>query len=353
MTYISPAEEVAAGLWTLFAGTTVFLGLRIYCKFVRRAGLWYDDQTLILSWLVLMSTDILISIEFATGYVTGHWDDRMHILINTSSCGTLVGQALSKIALGITLLRMADRKQAAILWFCVGSMNVYMLVKVFFQWAKYCGKDDYQNWYRLQGPCVGYVFEERLKVGGNIYNIVMDFVFAMFPWWITWKLDMRRIEKIALCGAMSLGMLVAVSSAVRTAWVSRPIMHVHDEHYIWRNGMSNIWFSAEVAFTIIVQCIPILRPFLREIRTTITSKHLSEDAKASTWTQSSDPEVIALSDIPETRKESVSSIVITEPVVPEDWRISGSDVLSPHSVSWVEFDDEHEEKGLRPPPRRS
>ncbi|CZR66573.1 related to integral membrane protein pth11 [Phialocephala subalpina] len=283
--YISPEKEVNAGLWTLFVGSTLFLGARVWCKYMRRTGLWYDDYTLIASWLMLLFTDIVISVEYALGYDTGNWDDRMHILINISSCGTLIGQAWSKTALGITLLRMSNKKQAAILWFCIITMNSYMIVKVFFQWAKYCGKDDYQSWYRFQGPCINYNFEQNFKVGGNTYNIIMDFIFACFPWWITWNLEMRRVEKVALCATMSLGLLVAIISAVRTTWKDRPIMHQHDEYYMWRNGMSNIWYSAEVAGTIIVQCIPILRPFLRDMHTTLTSKKLddTENGQSATW----------------------------------------------------------------------
>lgn len=33
----------------------------------------------------------------------------------------------------------------------------------------------------------------------------MDFVFALFPWIIAWKLNMRRNEKIALSATLSLG----------------------------------------------------------------------------------------------------------------------------------------------------
>lgn len=40
-----------------------------------------------------------------------------------------------------------------------------------------------------------------------VYNIIMDFAFAFFPWWITWKLDMKKSEKIGLCVTMSLGVV--------------------------------------------------------------------------------------------------------------------------------------------------
>jgi len=49
--YISPEKEVNIGLWILFAGATIFLGLRLWCKFTRRTGLWYDDYILMLSWV--------------------------------------------------------------------------------------------------------------------------------------------------------------------------------------------------------------------------------------------------------------------------------------------------------------
>jgi hypothetical protein len=39
---------------------------------------------------------------------------------------------------------------------------------------------------------------------GSVYNIIMDFVLATFPWILTWNLDMRRAEKVGLCITMSL-----------------------------------------------------------------------------------------------------------------------------------------------------
>jgi hypothetical protein len=37
--------------WFLTALATVFLCLRIYCKFLSRRGLWWDDWILISSWV--------------------------------------------------------------------------------------------------------------------------------------------------------------------------------------------------------------------------------------------------------------------------------------------------------------
>lgn len=119
---------------------------------------------------ILLANNALIVHQFATGYVLENsameWDDRMHILINISSCGTLIGQALTKTAFAVTLLRMSNQWQKWVLWFCIVTMNLYMVLKVLFQWAKVCDKNGYDNWYRLDF-CIYWSFRDKFKEGGN------------------------------------------------------------------------------------------------------------------------------------------------------------------------------------------
>ncbi|KAH7324804.1 hypothetical protein B0I35DRAFT_348873 [Stachybotrys elegans] len=274
--FVSPFTELNIGLWFLFAGTTILLGLRLWIKVFRKHRLWYDDYILIVTWAVLLANNALIIHEFATGYIlkdsTQKWDQRMRILINVSSCGTLIGQAWSKTAFGVTLLRLGSQRLQWFIWVCIVTMNLFMISKLILQWGKICDKGGYDNWYRLDF-CVSWQFREDWKEGGNIYNIIMDFVFATIPWFVVRKLELRRIEKIGLGFVMSLGMIVAIVSAVRVAW--KDTGNGRDEYYIWRNGMSQIWYSSEITGTIMVQCVPVLRTFVRDMRTTIASKRLS------------------------------------------------------------------------------
>lgn len=57
--YVNPYTELNIGLWSLFAGATVLLFLRLYVKVTRRHGLWYDDYILTFSWVssALLRTD--------------------------------------------------------------------------------------------------------------------------------------------------------------------------------------------------------------------------------------------------------------------------------------------------------
>lgn len=231
---------------------------------------------------MLLANDSLIVHEFATGYVlpdsSHEWDQHMRLLITISSCGTLIGQAWTKTAFGVTLIRMSNEWQRWILWFCIVTMNAYMIIKVVLQWAKVCGDEDYYVSWRLD-VCLEEQPREDLKEGGNVYNIIMDFVFAAFPWLITRSLKINRMEKIGLCATMSLGMIVAIVSAIRVGW--KDDGNERDAYYIYRNGLSQVWYSSEITGTIIVQCIPILRPIVREIQTSRdASRRLESTAKA-------------------------------------------------------------------------
>lgn len=74
-------------------------------------------------------------------------------------------------------------------------------------------------------------------------------------------------------------MVVAIVTAIRIRW--KDAGNQKDAYYFWNNAHSNIWYSSEVVGTIIVQCIPVLRPLLRDIHTTLTSRRLDSTARHS------------------------------------------------------------------------
>lgn len=120
--------------------------------------------------IILLATNSLIVHQFATGYIledsSKKWDDRMHILINISSCGNLIGQSLTKTAFAVTLLRLSQKWQKRLLWFCILSMNSYMVAKVILQWARTCGSKSTNVFYRFN-LCLDRTFRDDFKEGGN------------------------------------------------------------------------------------------------------------------------------------------------------------------------------------------
>jgi hypothetical protein len=43
--------QINLAIWFLTAVSSAFLALRVYCKFLRHRGLWWDDYLLIGSWV--------------------------------------------------------------------------------------------------------------------------------------------------------------------------------------------------------------------------------------------------------------------------------------------------------------
>lgn len=123
-----------------------------------------------------------------------------------------------------------------------------------------------------------------------MWNIITDFVLALFPWMVTWNMKIRRIEKIGICVTMSLGVFVAAFSTIRTTYMMNPTINDYNSGYFERQGLSMIWFMGEVAGTIIVQALPIIRRLGRDKtqQKTLVSMELNEVSNATTkiWAES-------------------------------------------------------------------
>ena len=51
MDHDDSGPRVLISIWLLTGMATVFLAVRIWCKFLTRRLLWWDDYILILSWV--------------------------------------------------------------------------------------------------------------------------------------------------------------------------------------------------------------------------------------------------------------------------------------------------------------
>lgn len=91
----------------------------------------------------------------------------MLILVSISSVLTTVGQAWTKCAFAVTLLRpgIADSWHRWILWFIIVSLNSFMIVTFTLQWTNYCDETPY--WWKISGMCVPYETISDIKTARN------------------------------------------------------------------------------------------------------------------------------------------------------------------------------------------
>lgn len=57
-----------------------------------------------------------------------------------------------------------------------------------------------------------------------------------------------------------------------------PNLNKYDSWYVWRQGHTEIWYQAEVAGTIIVQTLPVIRLLVQDLQMSLMSTKLNETA---------------------------------------------------------------------------
>jgi len=120
------------GVWLLTSLAFCFLGLRIYCKKLRRCHLWWDDHVLVLSFLCLVAQTSLITFNTTIGYGKHIWDFHPNnlsaflLVSNTSGFFSILAAMWSKTSFAITVLRISSsegRKMKWFIWFIIVSIN--------------------------------------------------------------------------------------------------------------------------------------------------------------------------------------------------------------------------------------
>ncbi|KAM7183875.1 hypothetical protein V8F33_013326 [Rhypophila sp. PSN 637] len=292
----SKGYEMTIAIWLMTSVSGVFLALRLYCKFLKKRGLWWDDHVLVASWLALLSSTLTTFINIRLFQFGQHTLDipasvvPLTILLNTISTSmTILAAVWSKTSFGMTLLRIISGKKTRLLvWSIIVSMNLAMSVNVVTSWVQ-C--------YPSLLPVLGSTLEVQENSGMSLkcwdgrvgvyygilagaYSGLMDIVLALLPSSVLWNLQIRRKEKIGIAVAMSMGVFAGGAAIVKCSKI--PVMldgdFTYDGHHLI------IWGSAEVAITIVAASIPVLRVLFRELREATTRRRYGcgvESAAAS------------------------------------------------------------------------
>ncbi|KAI1075916.1 hypothetical protein F5B20DRAFT_558375 [Whalleya microplaca] len=170
------------------------------------------------------------------------------------------GMVIAKWSLGLFLLRLVIVPwHKMVIWV---SMIIVMGASI----ATVC-----VFWLQCSPPA--YLWDRRIPGGQcdldvipaatvlNVACVVVDFLFAVFPWVFVWKLRMNRREKIIVLTSMSLGVIAGACGIERSLKVSELYKH----EYLMDNVNFVIWSAAEMAVTMVCITIPICRPLYKSI----------------------------------------------------------------------------------------
>jgi len=251
--------------WLLTTLASLFLALRLYCKFHRGRHLWWDDYFLIASWVSLVVSAATTSVCVSLDYGKNLYDMRPENLPKMPFVAVFAGffsvlaAAWSKTSFALTLLRLSQGwMMKAAVWFIIITMNAIMGTAMLFMWVK-C-RPFAKVWdSSLEGWCIDPAKIVVLYQWSAGWSGCADVVLALLPWGILFNMrkSLNIRERLGIAVAMSMGLVAGVASFVKLAMLPKLTGAPTDTVAV------TIWGGAEGALTIIAASIPFLRALIR------------------------------------------------------------------------------------------
>jgi len=147
-------------IWVLIGISLLFLLLRLYAKFFRHRGLWWDDHILIGAWLCIATESALLTYATTLGYGKHIYDvpfdiptiEKTILAISIGGTLSITAAIWSKTSFALTLLRLTDGWIKKFIWFCIITTNIGMGLSALFVWIQ-C-KPIQKAWHPfMEGTC--------------------------------------------------------------------------------------------------------------------------------------------------------------------------------------------------------
>ncbi|KAK0716611.1 hypothetical protein B0T21DRAFT_64537 [Apiosordaria backusii] len=254
-------------IWLLTALSAAFLALRVYSKFLRHRGLWWDDHVLIASWIAQVTSCAFVSVSVTYGFgrslsLFNFANLNIYLLYcNLAGTFSILAACWSKTSFAITILRISNGWMKYLVWFIIVTVNLSLGAAIALTWGQ-CTPIAKIWQPKLEGECWPKFYQVRYNIFTAVYSGAMDIVLALLPWRIIWKLTMNKKEKFGVLVAMSMGVFAGITSIIKIT----QLPSISDASFTESTTQLAILAAAEGAITIIAASIPILRALLKHNR---------------------------------------------------------------------------------------
>ncbi|TVY43173.1 hypothetical protein LOCC1_G003191 [Lachnellula occidentalis] len=222
-------QQLLAVLWVETSIAGGIIGLRWYTRTFVGGRVGPDDFILITTWVLMCAFACLISASVHYGMGT-HVDKLDIDQITHGVLMLLIGQTCIALAMGLSKCAVAIFLMRIVTKTCI-----FLAIAVFAQCTPTA-----TIWDPRVTAAKGQVCHMNLAIVAEImcsWSAAMDFFLAIYPWFVLWKVNIKRKERITICVSLS---LVAVSDSV-------------------------MWTMSELTLTIICVSIPALRPLYNRV----------------------------------------------------------------------------------------
>ncbi|TVY26086.1 hypothetical protein LHYA1_G004285 [Lachnellula hyalina] len=263
-------QQLLAVLWVETIVACAIISLRWYTRTFVGGRVGPDDFILMAAWVLMCAFACLISASVHYGMGT-HVDQLDIEQITHGILMLLIGQScialamgLSKCAVAIFLMRIVNKTwHKAVLWFWIVSimfLSIFLAIAVFAQ----CTPTE-SIWDPRVKAAEGQVCHMNLALVAEImcsWSAAMDFFLAFYPWYVLWKVNIKKKERITICVSLSLGIFAGICGVVRTTGLDA-LNKTSD--YLFAVSDSVMWTMSELTLTIICVSIPALRPLYNRV----------------------------------------------------------------------------------------
>ncbi|KAK3361819.1 hypothetical protein B0T24DRAFT_96424 [Lasiosphaeria ovina] len=243
-------------IWLLVSLSAIFLFTRLYLKNCQNRGLWWDDYTLLASWLALAGQAGLVAYIIDLGYgkdpTTIPAENLVLFgpIVNSLSTLLVLSNLWGKTSFALTLLRIPARWMRFTVLFILISLTATLGMSAVLVWT--------QCYFSNGSGCINIEVSLGYNMFSCVYSATMDVLLAFLPWRYIWSLEMSKKERIGVVVAMSMGVFAGAAAAVKTTTLPNvaspdPLASV--------NLLT--WGNAESAICIMAASIPILRALVR------------------------------------------------------------------------------------------
>ncbi|KDN67724.1 hypothetical protein CSUB01_10646 [Colletotrichum sublineola] len=274
-----PLISVIIWFFCFFCGA--FLALGRYAKLSQGKKLWWDDCIVMFSWTCLFVESIItqmsINIGFGRHYYSIHPQANLLTIALYASVGASVScfaSATSKVASGVTLLRLTSGWYKVFVWFAVVTLTVFMLPSASITWLK-CHPLEKNFNRQMEGACWDKSITLNYGILSAAWCAFMNFALALIPWKLIWKMRLERHDKICVCFALSLEWLPGVC-VIRGVY----LVQLEEGDFFFNGKDVTIWTAVETATAIIGSSIP-------------NSNQNSDDVELNTYHRTIGPVVVA------------------------------------------------------------
>ncbi|KAI9158710.1 hypothetical protein HJFPF1_06708 [Paramyrothecium foliicola] len=274
-TEFDPNETNGSALVTasiaLLVVTWVSFGLRVFTRIVLIKNFQRDDWFMLAAQIVFTVSCAFILLGVEAGL--GHHNDA--IKDDDLKVAALMWQALAtatyildmmliKLSIGLFLLRFSvQRVYFYIITISLAIITIWSLVLFFWNMFQ-CNPVEKQWDYRIQGgTCVTAEQVVQAAYAISIMTILSDWLYALMPIPMVWRVNMTMQAKITVVVILGLGVFASVATLVRIRFLT-DLENTDDILFAGTDAM--VWTLIEPGVAISAASLATIRPLLRKLQ---------------------------------------------------------------------------------------